>query len=223
MISWPRFSPRPIEIGTAFEIEQIQTSPMRTSLIAIVFLPATVSSNGPPAGIAGSFEARDRVVVNWYQTYLVDTDRAATLWLLLGFVITFAITRGITLRIRARAAQGELQAKQALVGQIGGNAVLLAEHGAHAAGIVDEGPDGISTTIEKRDEAGPGAPEQFDGRAGPAAMRITSPLRLKSLPPARSAEPLVPWANSLTAFQIPSACWHWLNIFEPSANVYSTA
>jgi hypothetical protein len=41
---------------------------------------------------------------DWYQRYLVDTGRSATLWVLLGFVITFATTRWITLRIRARAA-----------------------------------------------------------------------------------------------------------------------
>jgi hypothetical protein len=40
---------------------------------------------------------------DWYQRYLVDTGRAAMLWLLLGFVVTYAVTRWVTLRIRARA------------------------------------------------------------------------------------------------------------------------
>jgi hypothetical protein len=39
---------------------------------------------------------------DWYQRYLVDTGRAAMLWLLLGFVVTYAVTRWVTLRIRTR-------------------------------------------------------------------------------------------------------------------------
>ena len=39
---------------------------------------------------------------DWYQRYLVDTGRAAMLWLLLGFVVTYAVTRWVTLRIRSR-------------------------------------------------------------------------------------------------------------------------
>ena len=42
---------------------------------------------------------------DWYQRYLVDTDRSATLWVVAGFVITYAATRWITLRIRARTAR----------------------------------------------------------------------------------------------------------------------
>ncbi len=41
---------------------------------------------------------------DWYQTTLVDTGRAPTLWALLAFLITFAVTRGITRRIRAKQA-----------------------------------------------------------------------------------------------------------------------
>ena len=40
---------------------------------------------------------------DWYQHYLVETGRAATLWLLVGFVTTYAVTRWITLRIRSRS------------------------------------------------------------------------------------------------------------------------
>jgi hypothetical protein len=43
----------------------------------------------------------------WYQRVLVDTGRAPAVWMLLGFLVTFAVTRGITRRIHARAAQGE--------------------------------------------------------------------------------------------------------------------
>ena len=46
---------------------------------------------------------------DWYHRYLVDTGRSATLWLVLGFVITYAATRWITLRIRARTAGDEGQ------------------------------------------------------------------------------------------------------------------
>ncbi len=42
---------------------------------------------------------------NWYQTALVDTGRAPTVWALVAFIITFAITRGITRRIRAKQNQ----------------------------------------------------------------------------------------------------------------------
>ena len=41
---------------------------------------------------------------DWYERYLVDTGRSAILWLVLGFVTTYAVTRWITLRIRGRTA-----------------------------------------------------------------------------------------------------------------------
>jgi hypothetical protein len=43
-------------------------------------------------------------VLSWYQTYFVDTGRSAALWLIIGFLVTFAITRSVTLKIRARNA-----------------------------------------------------------------------------------------------------------------------
>lgn len=43
---------------------------------------------------------------DWYQRYLVDTGRSAMLWLLLGFVTTYAVTRWVTLRIRSRTVKG---------------------------------------------------------------------------------------------------------------------
>jgi hypothetical protein len=43
-------------------------------------------------------------VLGWYHTYLVETGRSAAVWALLGFVVTYAITRWITRRIRARHA-----------------------------------------------------------------------------------------------------------------------
>jgi hypothetical protein len=42
---------------------------------------------------------------DWYQRHLVDTGRAAMLWLLIGFVVTYAVTRWVTLRIRSRTAR----------------------------------------------------------------------------------------------------------------------
>lgn len=42
---------------------------------------------------------------DWYQRYLVDTGRSAMLWLLLGFVLTYAVTRWVTLRIRSQTAR----------------------------------------------------------------------------------------------------------------------
>ena len=40
--------------------------------------------------------------MSWYQEALVETGRAPALWLLVGFLVTFALTRFVTRRIRAR-------------------------------------------------------------------------------------------------------------------------
>lgn len=40
--------------------------------------------------------------MDWYQDVLVASGRAAALWALVGFLTAFAVTRGITRRIRAR-------------------------------------------------------------------------------------------------------------------------
>lgn len=45
--------------------------------------------------------------MSWYQDLVVDTGRAPALWLLVGFLLTFAITRWVTRRIRAREVAGE--------------------------------------------------------------------------------------------------------------------
>jgi hypothetical protein len=45
-------------------------------------------------------------VADWYQTNLVETGRSAALWAIIGFLVTYAATRWITLRIRARKASG---------------------------------------------------------------------------------------------------------------------
>ena len=44
---------------------------------------------------------------DWYQEHLVDTGRSPALWLLIGFLLTFGITRGITVMIRNRKLRGE--------------------------------------------------------------------------------------------------------------------
>ncbi len=46
--------------------------------------------------------------MGWYQRVFVDTGRAPAIWMLIGFLVTFAVTRGITRRIHAKAA-GESQ------------------------------------------------------------------------------------------------------------------
>lgn len=43
-------------------------------------------------------------MLSWYQSFFVDTGRSAALWLIIGFLVTFAITRSVTLKIRARNA-----------------------------------------------------------------------------------------------------------------------
>ena len=43
---------------------------------------------------------------NWYVDNVVDTGRSAALWMLIGFVVTYAVTRTITVRIKNRKASG---------------------------------------------------------------------------------------------------------------------
>jgi hypothetical protein len=42
-------------------------------------------------------------VGEWYQDVFVETGRSAALWVVLGFLVTYGITRRITLKIRARS------------------------------------------------------------------------------------------------------------------------
>jgi len=49
-------------------------------------------------------------MANWYQTHLIDTERSAALWVLIGFVVTYAITRSITLKIRRKSAEPPTEA-----------------------------------------------------------------------------------------------------------------
>ncbi|HKA96043.1 MAG TPA: hypothetical protein VKD66_07235, partial [Streptosporangiaceae bacterium] len=42
--------------------------------------------------------------MGWYQRIFVDTGRAPAVWMLIGFLVTFAVTRGVTRRIHAKAA-----------------------------------------------------------------------------------------------------------------------
>jgi hypothetical protein len=43
---------------------------------------------------------------DWYQTAVVEAGRAPALWLLIGFVLTYGVTRWVTLRIHARRQSG---------------------------------------------------------------------------------------------------------------------
>ena len=43
---------------------------------------------------------------DWYVDHVVDTGRSAALWMLIGFVVTYAVTRTITVRIKNRKASG---------------------------------------------------------------------------------------------------------------------
>ena len=45
--------------------------------------------------------------MGWYQRVFVGTGRAPAVWMLIGFLVTFAVTRGITRRIRAKAAAAQ--------------------------------------------------------------------------------------------------------------------
>jgi len=52
------------------------------------------------------------VTVGWYQRFLAGTGRAPAVWMLIGFLVAFAVTRGITRRIHAKAARGPGQPGQ---------------------------------------------------------------------------------------------------------------
>ena len=56
-------------------------------------------------------------MITWYRETILETGRSGVLWMLIAFVITFAVTRWITRRIRARgpAEEGD---ETGLVGDI---------------------------------------------------------------------------------------------------------
>lgn len=61
-------------------------------------------------------------MADWYQEHLVDSGRSAALWLLIGFLVTYTVTRWITLRIRARSTtvgrQDESAIKDVYIGGV---------------------------------------------------------------------------------------------------------
>jgi hypothetical protein len=48
-------------------------------------------------------------MAGWYQAYVAGTGRSAALWALIGFLVTYSLTRWITRRIRARSAGQQAQ------------------------------------------------------------------------------------------------------------------
>lgn len=46
-------------------------------------------------------------MLDWYQTHVADTGRSAALWMLIGLLTTYAVTRAITVHIRARNLRGD--------------------------------------------------------------------------------------------------------------------
>ncbi len=60
--------------------------------------------------------------MSWYETAFVETGRSPTLWLVVGFVLTFSVTRWVTRRIRAadraREAAGASPTKAGLLSNI---------------------------------------------------------------------------------------------------------
>ncbi|MEU4666886.1 hypothetical protein AB0F91_02695 [Amycolatopsis sp. NPDC023774] len=54
--------------------------------------------------------------MNWYDRVFVDTGRAAAMWAVVGFLVTFGLVRGITRRIRAKHRKAS--AKRGLLGDI---------------------------------------------------------------------------------------------------------
>jgi hypothetical protein len=56
-------------------------------------------------------------VVEWYRETIEETGRSGVLWMLIAFVVTFAATRFVTRRIRARPAPGDSD-EPGLIGDI---------------------------------------------------------------------------------------------------------
>ena len=52
--------------------------------------------------------------MQWYEDHVVASGRAGVIWMLLAFVVTFLITRGITRRIRAQRLQDAREASLAI-------------------------------------------------------------------------------------------------------------
>ena len=61
-------------------------------------------------------------MAGWYQAYVAGTGRSAALWALIGFLVTYSLTRWITRRIRARSAgraqQGDSAIKDVYIGGV---------------------------------------------------------------------------------------------------------
>jgi hypothetical protein len=53
-------------------------------------------------------------MLDWYDVYIAQTGRSAALWALLSFLVTYFLTRGITRRIRSRAAHGPQEGDAAI-------------------------------------------------------------------------------------------------------------
>lgn len=45
-------------------------------------------------------------MIEWYRVTILGSGRSAALWLLLGFIVTFAVTRWVTVTIRNRTTRG---------------------------------------------------------------------------------------------------------------------
>ena len=56
-------------------------------------------------------------MITWYRETILETGRSGVLWMLIAFVITFAVTRWVTRRIRSRPADAEPDEK-GVVGDI---------------------------------------------------------------------------------------------------------
>ncbi len=54
--------------------------------------------------------------MRWYEDYIVEAGRAGVVWILIAFVTTFLITRGITRKIRRERVAREQAVAQGLIG-----------------------------------------------------------------------------------------------------------
>ncbi len=57
-------------------------------------------------------------MIEWYRETVEETGRSGVLWMLIAFVITFAITRWVTRRIRGKDAPEEAEDGDGLIGDI---------------------------------------------------------------------------------------------------------
>ena len=102
--------------------------------------------------------------MGWYQRVLARTGRAPAVWMLIGFLVTFAATRAITHRIRARRRYSGAKLARARSGASGAPTSCAV---TACATCPEEGPIPLTATMpnERRRRPLPVLRDLFTGLA----------------------------------------------------------